>query len=186
MKVATDSEWAAIVHNDQQADGQFVYGVLSTGIFCRPSCASRLPQRANVRIFNDPQAAQQAGLRPCKRCRPTGDAPSSTAWVAEIKTIIQENYQRNLTLSELAQRVHGAPYYLHHVFRAQTGKTPLEYLQSVRLQRACWLLTNTTNPVHTVATACGFQTAAYFSTRFKVAYGCSPRVYRQRLVAMKK
>ncbi|WP_338210648.1 bifunctional transcriptional activator/DNA repair enzyme AdaA [Lactiplantibacillus paraxiangfangensis] len=176
----TKCQWQAIQTNDDRADGQFYYGVMSTGIFCRPSCKSRLPLQRNVQIFETPTAAVEAGLRPCKRCRPTGDLVSPDVWVAEIKTIIEHHYAENLTLTELASLAHGAPYYLHHVFRRTTGLTPLAYLQQVRLRRAQELLRTTTWTVREIAQRCGFRSPSYFSTQFKTSIGQTPREFREK------
>lgn len=176
----TKRQWKAIQSNDDHADGQFYYGVMSTGIFCRPSCRSRLPLQRNVQIFKTPTAAIEAGLRPCKRCRPTGDLVSPDVWVTEIKTIIEHHYAENLTLTELATLAHGAPYYLHHVFRRTTGLTPLAYLQQVRLVHAQELLRGTTWTVQVIAQQCGFRSSSYFSTQFKAAIGQIPRAFREK------
>lgn len=173
------AQWRAIQQNDQRADGDFFYGVTSTGIFCRPGCSSRQPLRDHVRIFKTTTAAMAAGFRPCKRCRPTGDAISTAAWVAEIKVIIDQHYAESLSLEELALRAHGAPFYLHHVFQQATGQTPLAYLQMVRLARARERLVRTDQPIKVVAVACGFRSAAYFSTVFKRVVGQTPRQFRR-------
>lgn len=175
-----DVMWQAICNNDKTADGQFFYGVTSTGIFCRPSCHSRLPKRANVRLFTIAEDAMAAGFRPCKRCRPTGTIVAASEWVKTIKQIIEQYYAETLTLSELAQRAHGAPFYLHHVFQQQTGQTPMAYLRLIRLAHARALLTTTDQPIAMVAKTCGFQSAAYFSTQFKQAYHQTPRQFRQQ------
>ncbi|MFC6180177.1 bifunctional transcriptional activator/DNA repair enzyme AdaA [Lactiplantibacillus daowaiensis] len=179
MAKLTAAQWQAIQQNSPQADGQFFYGVTSTGIFCRPSCHSRLPRRDHIQSFKTATAAMAAEFRPCKRCRPTGLAVTPVEWVTEIDTIIATHYGEKLTLTELAQLAHGDPYYLHHVYRQQTGQTPLAALKQVRLQRAQQLLVQGELPIKTVAERCGFQTSAYFSTSFKQAYGQTPREYRQ-------
>ena len=69
---ADDARWQAVVVRDRSADGAFWYGVVTTGIYCRPHCPSR-PKRGNVRFFETPQAAGEAGFRPCRRCRPDQD-----------------------------------------------------------------------------------------------------------------
>jgi hypothetical protein len=76
-----DARWRAILRRDQQADGAFVYGVLTTGVYCRPGCSSRLPRRANVRFFESGEQAERAGFRPCKRCSP--NTPGGQAAHAE-------------------------------------------------------------------------------------------------------
>lgn len=65
-----DARWAAVLRRDRSADGHFLLGVMTTGVYCRPFCPSRTPLRKNVNFFHSPEAAQAAGLRPCKRCRP--------------------------------------------------------------------------------------------------------------------
>ncbi|MCL6516792.1 Ada metal-binding domain-containing protein [Alicyclobacillus sp.] len=70
VKNVNDAQWRAIVNCDAAFDGQFFYGVTSTGVFCRPSCRSRTPRRENVRIFHSNREAQAAGFRPCKHCHP--------------------------------------------------------------------------------------------------------------------
>lgn len=175
----TNQRWQAIVTNDKTFDGHFFYGVMSTGIFCRPSCRSRCPNRRNVQLFARAADALAAGLRPCKRCRPTGAVVTADEWVHEIDTIIQHHFAESLTLNELALRAHGAPSYLRRVYREQTGQTPQVTLERVRLNHARILLATTTSSIQAVALACGFQSAGYFSTRFKRAYRLSPRVYRQ-------
>src|SRR3546814_16487778 len=69
-RAPTDAEFAALRGNDATADGRFFYAIATTGVFCKPSCVSRVPKRENVRIFADAAAAEAAGFRPCKRCRP--------------------------------------------------------------------------------------------------------------------
>src|SRR5579871_5920114 len=68
--------WAAVLARDPDAEGRFVYGVVTTGVYCRPTCPSRRPLRANVRFFADGAEAEATGLRPCKRCRPTESPPA--------------------------------------------------------------------------------------------------------------
>jgi AraC family transcriptional regulator of adaptative response / methylphosphotriester-DNA alkyltransferase methyltransferase len=176
----TAKRWHAIQTNDHHADGQFFYAVASTGIFCRPSCASRLPQRQNVRIFKTSAEALAAGFRPCKRCTPTGRPLSDAAWSAEIKQIIERHYASELNLNELAQLAHGAPYYLHHKFTTVTGQTPQQYLTQVRLAHARHFLTTTTLSISAIAQRCGWPNANYFSTLFKRQIGISPRQYREK------
>jgi len=180
MLTLTPQRYQAIKTNDVTQDGRFYYGVKSTGIFCRPSCHSRLPKQAHLVLFATATDALQAGFRPCKRCRPTGNAVSIADWTVEINQIMINQYQTKLDLETLAQLAHGSPFYLHHVYQQQTGQTPMAYLKQVRLAQAKKLLQTTTLPISTIATQCGFQSAAYFSTVFKQVYQQSPRVFRQK------
>ena len=74
---SSESRWYALVDREREADGQFWYGVITTRIYCRPHCPSRLPRSGNVRFFNSQREARAAGLRPCKRCRPDDHRPGS-------------------------------------------------------------------------------------------------------------
>src|SRR5689334_11290879 len=88
--------WRAVEQRDARFDGRFVYAVKSTGVYCRPSCASRRPSRANVRFFAEPDAAEQAGFRACKRCEPRSDRATSIAEdaVARARAYLDANDER--------------------------------------------------------------------------------------------
>src|SRR5262249_26027255 len=104
--VTDDPRWARIVARDKAADGQLWYSVLTTGVYCRPSCPSRLANPKNVRLHDSLEGAKATGFRPCKRCNP--DAPSikagNTALVAKACRIIEDS-ERELSLEELAEAV---------------------------------------------------------------------------------
>ena len=85
--IADNEAWSAVQMRDRRFDGRFVTGVLTTGIYCRPSCAARHPKRDNVRFFVDGAAARGAGLRPCKRCSPDDVARDERAVLAAIEAI---------------------------------------------------------------------------------------------------
>ena len=130
-----DRRWAAVDGRDASADGAFVYGVRTTGIYCRPACRSRRPNRANVAFFDAPEAAERAGFRPCKRCGPGVDRPE-----AGLAGIIERACSRlekseGITLDELAAEARLSPGYFHRVFKRAVGVTPKEFAMSVRLQR---------------------------------------------------
>ena len=84
MTITDDTAWAAVKRRDRTYDGRFVTGVLTTGIYCRPSCAARHPDRGNVRFFTDCAAARAAGLRACKRCLPDDVGRDEAAVLAAI------------------------------------------------------------------------------------------------------
>lgn len=101
-----DVRWKAIQDRDLAADGQFIYGVTSTGVFCRPSCPSRRPRRANVRFFTSVEQAEQAGFRPCLRCRPC-DASRQEQVVGQVQALLDADTVP--TLSELGVAVGMSP-----------------------------------------------------------------------------
>ncbi|WP_420818440.1 bifunctional transcriptional activator/DNA repair enzyme AdaA [Paenibacillus ginsengarvi] len=171
--------WEAIVRCDASYDDRFIYAVRTTGIFCKPSCKSREPNRANVRIFSNARQALDAEFRPCKRCKPTGERLPDQEWVAQIKLCIEANYAETLTLHVLADMCHGSPYHLHRTFKRITGQTPVEYVQRTRVAKAAELLLRTNRTVADIALAVGVPNPAYFTTLFRTVTGQTPGDYRK-------
>lgn len=128
-----EERWAAVLRRDRGADGDFVTGVLSTGIYCRPSCAARHPKRENVRFFADGEAARTAGLRPCLRCKPDAVARDAEG-VARAVALIERS-DTPPTLDEMAGAAGYAPHHFHRLFRKRTGVTPAAYARAVRARR---------------------------------------------------
>jgi AraC family transcriptional regulator of adaptative response/methylated-DNA-[protein]-cysteine methyltransferase len=129
-----DAAWAAVLRRDAGQDGRFVTGVLSTGIYCRPSCAARHPRRENVRFFADGAAAQSAGLRPCRRCLPD-DQARDVAAVAQAAALIRAAGQP-LTLAQLAAATGYSPAHLQRIFARAIGLSPAAYARALRRERA--------------------------------------------------
>jgi AraC family transcriptional regulator of adaptative response/methylated-DNA-[protein]-cysteine methyltransferase len=134
---ATDERrWAAVVARDREADGAFYYSVRTTGVFCRPSCAARLARRENVAFHATPAAAEAAGFRPCKRCKPTQPSLAqayATAVAAACRAI--EAAETPPGLVELASGAGLSPHHFHRVFKAVAGVTPRAYAEAVRSRR---------------------------------------------------
>jgi AraC family transcriptional regulator of adaptative response/methylated-DNA-[protein]-cysteine methyltransferase len=131
-----DPRWAAVAARDARADGTFFYSVRTTGVYCRPSCASRRARPENVEFHLTADDAEHAGFRPCKRCRPRHASASarSSEWVAELCRFIEEAEQAP-TLEALARRAGLSAYHLHRVFRDVTGLTPRAYAAAHRARR---------------------------------------------------
>ena len=131
-----DTRWASVVARDPSADGNFVYSVKTTGVYCRPSCAARTARPENVQFHADCADAERAGFRPCKRCKP--DQPSlveqHAAKVVEICRLI-ESAENVPNLDELARRAGLSTYHFHRVFKATTGLTPRAYAAAHRARR---------------------------------------------------
>ncbi|MGO4497402.1 bifunctional transcriptional activator/DNA repair enzyme AdaA [Paenibacillus sp. 2RAB27] len=172
--------WQAIVANDAAYDGTFYYAVATTGIFCRPSCKSRLPKREHVRIFHHSQAAMAASFRPCKRCRPDGIRLPDEAWVAEMKAHIEEHFAEPLSLATLSEHFYASTYHLQRTFKRVAGVTPLMYIQEVRLAAAKKLLITTDMPVQVIGSRVGMANAAHFATLFQKRTGLTPTEFRQQ------
>ncbi len=135
LRITDDDRWQSVVDRDVDADGQFVFAVQTTGIFCRPSCRAKHALRKNVRFFADAQQAQDAGFRPCKRCQPDKHSAQQHRLdkIARACQLLEQ--ESPLTLDELAQQVAMSPYHLHRLFKATTGMTPKVWQQSWRARR---------------------------------------------------
>lgn len=129
-----DKAWAAVMRRDRSWDGRFVTGVLTTGIYCRPSCAARHPRRANVRFFASGTEARAAGLRACKRCLPDDVGRDEAAVLAAIDEIKQSGGAPSL--DELAQLTGYSATHFQRVFKRATGISPAAYARALREERA--------------------------------------------------
>ncbi len=129
--------WRAVRARDHRFDGRFVYAVRTTGVYCRPSCGARRPRRANVRFFPDPAAAEAAGFRPCRRCRPAGGAGEDTnaGAVRRAREELERRVAAPPTLAELGALVGMSPWHLQRVFKRAVGLTPREYVAARRAER---------------------------------------------------
>lgn len=131
--IDSDTAWAAVLRRDRTFDGRFVTGVLTTGIYCRPSCAARHPERKNVRFYTDGAEARETGLRACKRCLPDDVSRDEEAIAIALKLLAGEEPPR---LEELADRVGYSPTHFSRVFARETGLTPAAYVRALKSQRA--------------------------------------------------
>ena len=137
-----ENYWQAVLARDAQFESSFVYAVRSTGIYCRPTCASRRPSRQQVAFYASPEAAEQAGFRPCRRCRPRGTAADSRSAQAKLVERLCREIEASLdegdgaiTLTTLSQRVGTNPYQIQRSFKRVMGITPRQYADAKRLAR---------------------------------------------------
>ncbi|AOZ94402.1 bifunctional transcriptional activator/DNA repair enzyme AdaA [Paenibacillus crassostreae] len=185
VDMMTNEKWQAIIDNDTSYNNQFFYAVRTTGIFCKPSCKSRVPKKENVRIFLIAEQALNANFRPCKRCKPTNEKLPDSEWVALITEYIDKNYTEKLTLETLATIAHGSPYHMHRTFKKIKGITPVEYIQQVRVNTAKKYLIQTNKALAEISICVGIPNTPYFITLFKKKTGHTPAQYR-RLRQMSK
>ena len=129
-----DDRWRIALAKDRRFDGCFVTGVLSTGIYCRPSCPARAPKRENVRFFARPEDAEAAGLRACLRCRPEAQARDEAA-VAQGIAVLRAA-EEAVPLEALAAAVGYSPTHFQKVFKRSVGLSPAAYQRALRLERA--------------------------------------------------
>ena len=122
--------WQQLCERDRNA--QFFYAVTTTGVFCRPECKSRRPLRENVRFFGNAAAAQAAGFRPCKRCKPS--APRRNP-LDQVRAHLEANLDRAVSLAELGRIAGMSPFTVQRIFKQQMGVSPLQYQRSLRAGR---------------------------------------------------
>lgn len=172
------ARWQAVQQRDLAADGQFIYAVLSTGVYCRPSCPSRPARPENLRFFDNPAAAEQAGYRACKRCRPQ-DASTQTQQqqrVAELCRLIEQAEQPP-SLQQLAEQANLSPQYLQRLFKQTLGLTPKAYANALRQRRLASNL-GSTDSITDAAYAAGFASGSRFYASADSLLGMSPSDYR--------
>ena len=132
-----DAAWKQLVARDPQA--RFFYGVATTGVFCRPRCASRRPLRSNVRFFLTAAQAEAAGFRACKRCRPTAwSSPLGTACSSpseQVRCHIEKHFDRPVRLEELGRVAGLSPFTVQRLFKREMGVSPLAYQRALRASR---------------------------------------------------
>ncbi|MDO9314950.1 MAG: bifunctional DNA-binding transcriptional regulator/O6-methylguanine-DNA methyltransferase Ada [Burkholderiaceae bacterium] len=174
----TDPRWAMIVARDASADGRFFYSVRTTGVYCRPSCASRSARPENVAFHATRADAEHAGYRPCKRCTP--DQPPRTHQQAELVAALCrhiESAEQQPTLNELADRAGLSPHHLHRVFKTVTGVTPKAYAQAHRAQRVRQELAHSGSVTEAILDA-GYASSSRFYEASAQVLGMTPTAYR--------
>ena len=170
---------------DGRFDGTFVTAVLTTGIYCRPSCPAMTPKRENVRFYATPAAAQDAGFRACKRCRPDA-APGSPDWdaradlVARAVRLIGDGVVERDGIGGLSRRLGYSSRQLNRLVSAELGTGPLRLAMAHRVQNARALLESTGLPVTEVAWAAGFGSIRQFNDRIREVFALTPSEIRAR------
>jgi AraC family transcriptional regulator of adaptative response/methylated-DNA-[protein]-cysteine methyltransferase len=128
--------WAAVLARDAAWDGRFVYAVASTGVYCRPSCAARRPRRDRVSFYADPAAAEAAGYRACRRCRPLAPGGADAErQVSAARDYLAAHLDETVTLERLGRQVGLSPYHLQRTFKRLLGLTPKDYVLALRAER---------------------------------------------------
>ena len=174
----SDPRWDAVVTRDRHADGQFFYSVKTTGVYCRPSCAARSARPENVEFHASAAAAERAGFRPCKRCKPDQLplAEQHAATVAELCRMI-ENAEQAPTLAQLAAHAGLSTFHLHRVFKAATGLTPKQYAAAHRTKRVKVELGRSTTVTEAIYGA-GYNSNGRFYEQSNDVLGMTPTAFR--------
>ncbi|MGN6376324.1 MAG: bifunctional DNA-binding transcriptional regulator/O6-methylguanine-DNA methyltransferase Ada [Sphingomonas sp.] len=174
--IDTDTAWAAFAARDRNADGRFVVGVETTGIYCKPSCPARHPRRENVRFFGDGAAARAAGFRACLRCRPDEVGRDRIA-VARAVALI-EAAEEAIPLDQLAARVGYAPHHFHRLFKRATGVTPAAYARGLRARAAAAALKEETSVTDAIYEA-GYSGPSRFYEGGAKRLGMTPSAWKR-------
>jgi AraC family transcriptional regulator of adaptative response/methylated-DNA-[protein]-cysteine methyltransferase len=165
--------WKAAVARDNGFDGVFVYGVRSTGIYCRPSCPARRPRRNQVIFFQMSEAAEQAGFRPCRRCKPEEAVirDPQVKWVQRLCRAIEDydSSDRPLTLATMGDDIRLSPQHLQRTFKRMMGITPRQYVEACRLRRLKSMVKKGANVTRAL---------------YEAGYGSSSRLYETALSRM--
>lgn len=174
--------WEAVASRDRTQDGAFVYAVATTGIYCRPSCASRQPKRENVTFFALPAAAEQAGYRACKRCRPQEAAPHDPhlrlAQAAAEHMNAHAGAPQHTALSALGAAFGYDPQHIQRVFKQVLGLTPKQYADALKLRHFKAALRDGA-PVLEAGLNAGYGSASRTYENGARALGMTPVVYKR-------
>jgi len=171
-----DAAWAAFERRDRRYDGQFVGGVKTTGIYCKPSCPARHPKRENVEFFADPAEARAAGYRACLRCTPDEVGRDRTAVARAIALI--GSAEETLSLDELAAWVGYAPHHFHRLFKRATGVTPAAYARGLRAGKAAEALTKENTVTDAIYDA-GYAAPSRFYADAPQRLGMTPSAWKR-------
>ncbi|HJS84406.1 MAG TPA: bifunctional DNA-binding transcriptional regulator/O6-methylguanine-DNA methyltransferase Ada [Acetobacteraceae bacterium] len=173
-----DPRWASVVARDRSADGAFYYSVSTTGVYCRPSCAARLPNPRNVQFHRTRAEAERAGFRPCRRCKPD-QASLEAEHAAKVAQACRriESADEAPPLAELAASAGLSPYHFHRVFKAITGLTPKEYATAHRTKRVRDALKRSNTVTEAIYDA-GFTSNSRFYEASDAMLGMAPSDFR--------
>ena len=177
------TRWQAVLRRDAARDGEFVYAVRSTGVYCRPVCSSRRPRPEQVLFFDNPQAAEKAGFRACRRCRPQSGGPVASL-VERVSAHIREHSGDRLTLASLARAAGCSPFHLQRAFKQGMGVSPREYAESLRLHSLKTALKNGSDVTRALYDA-GYGSSSRLYEGGTEKLGMTPSVYRRGALGLR-
>jgi AraC family transcriptional regulator of adaptative response/methylated-DNA-[protein]-cysteine methyltransferase len=171
--------WESVKQRDTKQDGRFFFGVITTGVYCRPSCPSRLPLRKNVRFYESPAEAERDGMRPCLRCRPLEKRDDRDVHrIREICKYMDEHDGASYQLADLARKASLSPYHFQRKFKAVVGVTPRQYADALKLKK----LKGGLRSPHGISDAiygAGYGSSSRVYERAGARLGMTPNQYRQ-------
>lgn len=180
VRMTKDEMARAALHNDASFDGVFWYGVKTTGVYCRPSCVSRTPKQGNMEFFASSREAEQAGYRPCKRCRPDLFVYQPALEAAErMKAVIDDGFLRKAEMFERLKQLGVGPKRAIEIFRDAYRTTPGAYADGLRIAEAQRRLRETGESILDIALELGFESVSAFYSLFGKAADTTPAAYRR-------
>jgi len=181
--INNDPRWDAVVGRDHACDGEFVFAVATTGVYCRPSCPARRPRRENVTFYSYPEQAEKAGFRACLRCRPrslSGNPQFDSA--KEICRYIEQHLDEPITLDRLGKAFRQSPFHLQRRFKAAIGITPREYADACRMRLLKRNLQAGDNVTRAMYDA-GYGSSSRLYEKTASQLGMTPDKYRRGAIA---
>jgi AraC family transcriptional regulator of adaptative response/methylated-DNA-[protein]-cysteine methyltransferase len=176
-EVSAETAWSAVMSRDRRLDGRFVYAVRTTGVYCRPGCASRRPRRENVEFFATPAAAARAGFRACRRCRPDQTLPPAMKALERVRARLDARLDSAPSLDVLAREAGLSPGHLQRSFRAAFGLSPKQYVLERRATRFKSLLRRTATVTDAQYDA-GYSAPSRAQAGASAHFGMAPSTYR--------
>jgi AraC family transcriptional regulator of adaptative response/methylated-DNA-[protein]-cysteine methyltransferase len=174
--------WESVLNRDPSADDRFLYGVTTTGIYCRPSCPSRRPKRGNVSFFSSAEAAERAGFRACQRCRPNSEPASRDEVIDRARAYIDRHVHdlsdERITLELLGEQTGMSPTHLQRKFKARLGLTPAQYIRVRKRERLKGELKRG-ETVSRASFGAGYGSRSRVSESSAAGLGITPATYRR-------
>jgi AraC family transcriptional regulator, regulatory protein of adaptative response / methylated-DNA-[protein]-cysteine methyltransferase len=175
--LTSETAWRAVVEKDRHYDGKFVYAAVTTGIYCRPSCPARNPQRRNILVLPTVGEAERRGFVACLRCHPKSFAPAESSIKTALE-FVEKHVDQTITLRTLSRAAGLSPHYLQEIFTRIVGLSPKDFCDARRVSRFKQQLKGG----QSIATACyeaGYGSSRALYERTKVAMGMTPSTYRR-------
>ncbi len=180
LNMTSNEMYDAVISNDESYDTVFFYAVKSTGIYCRPSCKSKVPKVENIEFYKAADEAIEAGYRPCKRCRSDLlDYKPMKDIAQKLKNLIDDMFSEAETLSTEIDKLGLSRKRMVEVFKDEYGKTPSTYVNDLRYKEAIRRLVETDNEIIDIAYCVGFSSLSAFYKFFKERANMSPAAYRR-------
>jgi AraC family transcriptional regulator of adaptative response/methylated-DNA-[protein]-cysteine methyltransferase len=170
--------WMAVLNRDKEFDGRFVYAVRSTGIYCRPTCPSRRPNRAHVVFFTASEKAEQAGFRPCRRCEPAAKTVSQSELLRQVCRHLEANSSESVPAAALSRTFNISSSHLQRLFKRALGVSIAQYAKACRMKSFKKVVRNGTDVTAAIYEA-GFGSSSRLYETSDSILGMTPAAYRK-------